>query len=107
VKHLLFIVARVDFLLNNIQLVIVVLGGLGQHRNDVEFLVLIESQARCVRDLQLLREQILDGKNIIRLHTRDATWALRLHLDLGASHPVHYLYILHKVGPVLRLAYRL
>jgi hypothetical protein len=37
---------------------VVVLGGLGQLRSDIEFLVLIESQARCVCGLELLREQI-------------------------------------------------
>jgi hypothetical protein len=35
---------------------VVVLGGLGQLRSNIEFLVLIEPQACCVRGLELFRE---------------------------------------------------
>jgi hypothetical protein len=37
-------------------LMVAVLGGLGQLRSDIEFLVVIESQACCVRGLELFRE---------------------------------------------------
>jgi hypothetical protein len=75
----LFIVSRVEYLRHNVQLVVVVLGGLGQLRCDVEFLILIESQARYMLGLKVLREQIIYDKHVVRLHTRDAAWALPLH----------------------------
>jgi hypothetical protein len=49
-------VARVENLLHDVELMVVVLGGLGQLRSDVEFLVRIESQASCVRGFELFRE---------------------------------------------------
>jgi hypothetical protein len=55
-KYLLFIVARVDNLRHDVELMVVVLSGLGQLRSDIEFLVLIKSEACCVRGLELLRE---------------------------------------------------
>jgi hypothetical protein len=61
---------------------VVVLGGLGQLRSDIEFPVLIESQASCRRGLQLLREQILYDEHVVGLHTRDAARALPLDLKL-------------------------
>jgi hypothetical protein len=80
VKHLLFIVARVEYLRHNVQLLIIVLG-----RSDVEFLILIESQACCLQGLQLLRESILHDEHGVGLHTRDAAQALPLHLQLGRN----------------------
>jgi hypothetical protein len=71
-EHNLFIVARAKYLRHDVQLMGVILGGLGQLRCDVEFLILVESQTCCVRGLQLLREQILHHKHIVGLHTRDA-----------------------------------
>jgi hypothetical protein len=62
---------------------IVVRGGLGQFRRDVEFLILIESQACCVRGLELLSEQILHNEHVAGLHTHDAARALPLNLQLG------------------------
>jgi hypothetical protein len=56
-KHFLFIVARVENLRHYVQLMVVVLGGLGQLRSDIEFLVVIESKACCMCSLELLREQ--------------------------------------------------
>jgi hypothetical protein len=41
---------------HDVELVVAVLSGLGQLRSDIEFLVLIESQAFYVRGLELLRE---------------------------------------------------
>jgi hypothetical protein len=35
---------------------VVVLGSLGQLRSDVEFFILLESQACCVRGLEIFRE---------------------------------------------------
>jgi hypothetical protein len=65
------------------------LGGLGQLRCEVEFLILIESQACWVRSLQLPREHILHNIYIVGLHTRDAARALPLLLKLGrTSHAV-------------------
>jgi hypothetical protein len=55
-KHLLFIVARVEYLRHDVELMDVVLSVLFQLRSDVEFLVLIESQACRVLGLELLRE---------------------------------------------------
>jgi hypothetical protein len=52
-KHLLFIVARVEYLRHNVELMVVVLSGLGQLRSDIEFLVLIVSQVTRVRGLEL------------------------------------------------------
>jgi hypothetical protein len=40
VKHFLFIVARVENLRHDVDLMVVVLGGLGQLRSDIEILVL-------------------------------------------------------------------
>jgi hypothetical protein len=59
---------------------VVVLGGLGQLRSYIEFLVHMESQACCMRGLELLREQIFHDEHVIRLHTRDAARALPLDL---------------------------
>jgi hypothetical protein len=56
VKHLLFIIARVNNLRHDVELMIGVLSGLGHLRSDIKFLVLIESQACCMRGLQLFRE---------------------------------------------------
>jgi hypothetical protein len=84
-KHLLFTVARVECRRHNIQLVVVVLGGLGQLRCDVGFLVLIKSQARCVCILKVLREHILHDKHIVELNTRDAAQALPFDLQLGRT----------------------
>jgi hypothetical protein len=39
-KHFLFIEARVENLRHYVELMVVVLGGLGQLRTDIEFLVL-------------------------------------------------------------------
>jgi hypothetical protein len=55
-KHLLFIVARVEYLRRDVELMFVVLSGLGQLRIDIEFFVLIESQPCRVLGLELLRE---------------------------------------------------
>jgi hypothetical protein len=55
-KHLLLIVARVENLRHDVELMVVVLRGLGQLRSDIELLVLIESQACCVRGLELFRD---------------------------------------------------
>jgi hypothetical protein len=55
-KHLLLIVARVENLRHDLELMVFVLSGLGQLRSDIEFLVLIESQACCVRGLEIFRE---------------------------------------------------
>jgi hypothetical protein len=54
VKHLLFIVTCVEYLRHDIELMVVVLSGLGQLRSVIEFLVLVESQACCERGLELL-----------------------------------------------------
>jgi hypothetical protein len=43
VKHHLFIVACVEYLRQDVELMIVVLGGLGQLRSDIEFLFLKKS----------------------------------------------------------------
>jgi hypothetical protein len=40
-NHLLFIVARVENLRHDVELMVVVLSGLGQLRSDIEFLVLM------------------------------------------------------------------
>jgi hypothetical protein len=45
VEHVLFIVARAEYFQHDVQLMVVMLGGLGQLRSDVEFLILIELQA--------------------------------------------------------------
>jgi hypothetical protein len=84
-KHLLLIVARAEYLRHDVQLMVVMLGGPGQLRCDVEFLILIESQACCVRGFQPLCEQILHDKHTVGLHTRDAARALTLHLQLGRT----------------------
>jgi hypothetical protein len=55
----------VKHLLHNVQLIVVVLGDLGQFRCDVESLILNESQARHVRGLELLREKILHDEHIV------------------------------------------
>jgi hypothetical protein len=55
-KHLVFIEARAENFRHYVELMIVVLSGLGQLRSDVEILVLIESQACCVRGPELFRE---------------------------------------------------
>jgi hypothetical protein len=39
-KHLLFIVVRVEYLLQDAELMVVVLSGLGQLRSDTKFLLL-------------------------------------------------------------------
>jgi hypothetical protein len=64
---------------------VVMLGDLSKLRSDVEFLILIELQACCVRGLQLLREQILHDKHRVGLRTRDAARALPLHLQFGRT----------------------
>jgi hypothetical protein len=69
----------------SVQLVVVALGGLGQLRCDVEFIFLIELQARCVHGFELFREQILHDKHIVGLHSRDAARALLLRLKPGCS----------------------
>jgi hypothetical protein len=84
-EHFLFIGTRAEYLRNDVQLMVVMLGGLGQLRCDVEFLVLIESQACCVGDLQLPREQILHDKHIVGLQSRDAARALPLHMQHGQT----------------------
>jgi hypothetical protein len=78
----LFIVARAKYLRNDVQRMVVVLGGLGKLRSDIEFLILIESQACCVLGLQFLREQILHHIHIDGFYTHDAARALPLHLQL-------------------------
>jgi hypothetical protein len=55
-RHVFIIVARAEYHRHDIQLVGVMLGVLGQLRSDIEFLVLIESQACRVHGLELLRE---------------------------------------------------
>jgi hypothetical protein len=50
------IVTRAEGLGHDVELMVVVIGGLGQLRSDIEFLVLIESQLCCVRGLELFRE---------------------------------------------------
>jgi UTP:GlnB (protein PII) uridylyltransferase len=55
-KHFLFILARVENLQHDVELMVVVLGGLGQLCSDIEFLVLIESQACCEREFENFRE---------------------------------------------------
>jgi hypothetical protein len=55
-KPLLFIVARVENLRHDVEMMVVVLGGLGQLRSDIEFLVLIESQACGMRGIELFDE---------------------------------------------------
>jgi hypothetical protein len=82
-EHLLFIVARVEYLRHDAGLMVVVLSGLGQLRSDVEFLVLIESQTLCMRGLELFHEQILNDEHVIGLYTRDAARTLPLDLQLG------------------------
>jgi hypothetical protein len=62
VKHLLFIVARVEYPRHYVELMVVMLGDLGQIRSDIEFLVVIESQACCMCGLELLREQIFNDE---------------------------------------------
>jgi hypothetical protein len=79
----LFTVERVKYLRQNVQLVVIVLGCVGQFHSNVEFLVLIESQARCERSLELLREKSLYDEDVVELHTRDAAQALPLNLQLG------------------------
>jgi hypothetical protein len=64
---------------------VVVLGVIGQLRSDVEFLILIKSQERCMRGLVLLREQILHDKHIVGIHTRDAARVPPLQLPLGRT----------------------
>jgi hypothetical protein len=56
VKHFLFIVARVENHRHDVELMVAVLGGLAKLRSDIELLVLIESQACCVRGFDLIRE---------------------------------------------------
>jgi hypothetical protein len=87
VKHLIFIVVRVEYLRHNVQLLVVMIGGEGQLRSDVELLVLIESQARWVQGLELLREQIFHDERVVELHTRNAARALPLYLQLGRTAP--------------------
>jgi hypothetical protein len=79
----LFIVARVEYLRHYVELMVVVLGGLGQLRSDIEFLFHIESQACYMRGLELLREHILRDEHVVGLHTRDAARVLPLDLQLG------------------------
>jgi hypothetical protein len=64
---------------------VVVLGALGQLLCDVEFLILIKSQARFVRSLDLLREKILHDKYKIGIQTRATARALLLQLQLGRT----------------------
>jgi hypothetical protein len=87
VEHVLFIEERAEYLGHDVMLMVVMLRGLGQLRCDVEFLIMIESQAWFVRDLQLLREKKLYGKHLVGLHTRDAARALpsTYNLDVPLS----------------------
>jgi hypothetical protein len=72
----------VEYLRHKKQLVVVVLGGLGQICSDIEFLVLIELQARFLRGLELLRGQILHDKDVVGHHIREAARALLINLQL-------------------------
>jgi hypothetical protein len=65
----LFIVARAEYFRRDVQLMAVMLGVLSLLRGNVEFLILIESQARCVLGLKLLCEKILHVKHIVGFHT--------------------------------------
>jgi hypothetical protein len=47
----LFIVASAEYLQHDGQLMVITLGGLGQLRSDVGFLIPTESKSRCVRSL--------------------------------------------------------
>jgi hypothetical protein len=102
--HLLFIVARTEYIRHDLQLMVVELGGLGQLRSNFEFLILRESEARCMCGIKLLREQILHDKHIVGLHTRDAARAIPIHLQLGRTalavfrdkHEVAHLEFLRK-----------
>jgi hypothetical protein len=84
VKHLLLIVARVEYSRDGVQLTVVALGELSLLRCDVEFLILIESQTRCMRGLELFCEQTLHDKYIVGLHTLDAARPFHLtgHSDV-------------------------
>jgi hypothetical protein len=81
----LSIVARAECLQHDVELMVVMHGGLSQLRSDLEFLILVESQVYCVRGLKLLREKILHDKHMVRLHTRDAARALPIHVQLGRT----------------------
>jgi hypothetical protein len=81
----LFIVTCAEYLRYDSQLMVVVLGALGQLLCDVEFLILIKSQARFVRSLDLLREKILHDKYKIGIQTRATARALLLQLQLGRT----------------------
>jgi hypothetical protein len=84
-RHLLFIVTRAEYCRHDVQLMVVMLSGLGQFCCDVEFLILIESQACCARGIQHFREKILHDKHIVRLHSRDAVRDLPLYLQLEST----------------------
>jgi hypothetical protein len=106
-KHLLFIVACVEYLIHDAQVMVVVLGGLGQLRSDIGFLVLIESQVCCVCGFQQLREQILHDEHEVEIHTRDAARALSLNLQLGQTalevfHEKHVVFHLEVRRPHVR-----
>jgi hypothetical protein len=64
-EYLLFIVARAEYLRHDVQLMVVMLGGLGQLRCDIEFLILMQSQACCMRGIQLLHKQIILERHIV------------------------------------------
>jgi hypothetical protein len=81
-EHVLFVVARVEYLRHDVQLIVDMFGGLEQLDCDVEFLILIESQVSCVCGLQVLRENILHEKHKVGLLTRNVARALRLHMKL-------------------------
>jgi hypothetical protein len=87
---------------------VVVLSGLGQLGSDVEILVRIESQACCVRGLELFREYILYDQHVVGLHTRDEARAIPLNLKLGhtALAMLRYKHVVSHLevrGPHMRL----
>jgi hypothetical protein len=78
----LFIIARVEYLRHDVELMFFVLSRLSQLRSDIYFLVLVESQACCVPGLEIFRKKILYDERVVGLQTGDAARVLPLDLQL-------------------------
>jgi hypothetical protein len=88
--------------------VVFVLGGFSQLRCELKFLIPIEYQVRCVRGLELLRDQIFHDEHVIKLHTRDPARAFPLdlkleHTTLALFHDKHLVSHLEVLPPHVRL----
>jgi hypothetical protein len=68
VKHLLFIIARVEYLRHDVELMVVVLSCLDQLRTDIK-----KSQASYMRGLKLLRKQIFHDEHVVLCAVKDET----------------------------------